>query len=74
MFNVRWDQIKQWALALLGGAVLVVGLHAMLNTHYTRITCVRAGYPSYDWSPVFGGVCSRLENGTTIVVSVDSLK
>lgn len=39
-----------------------------------RIACIRAGYPNYTWNLYTGGFCSKLVDGTTIVVEVEKVK
>ena len=56
-------------VVIIGGVVCYVPFKRLT----TVWTCLDNGYTTSVWTPKHGGMCSRVENGNTVLVKVKDL-
>jgi hypothetical protein len=69
--NLDLDLISFILFVLVIGVVVCYGPYKRLTTLWT---CLDNGYTSAVWTPKHGGMCSRVENGNSMLVKVTDLK
>lgn len=68
--NLDTDMISVLLVIVVIG---VVALYVPTKRVTTLWTCLDHGYTSSVWTPKHGGMCSRVENGSSVLVKVSDL-
>ena len=68
--NLDTQAISFFLIILVIGIVVCYGPYKRVNTLWT---CLDHGYTGAVWTPIHGGMCNRVENGSTVLVKVGDL-